>query len=105
MLVEPRQKLPPTDGLMGPARLLLFIQIPLVLAIRYAYTWPGSMSNAAPLRKLRTTAAAPAACGVAALVPVNTWVAVALALLAVSTLVGATRSGLIRPSGAGPRPE
>jgi hypothetical protein len=46
----------------------------------------------------------PAACAVAALVPPNTWVAVSLCELPVSTFVGACTSGLTRPSEVGPKP-
>src|SRR5262249_10506915 len=50
-------------------------------------------------------AVAPAALGVAALVPVNSCSAVSDTLLAANTFVGPRMSGLTRPSDVGPRPE
>ena len=54
--------------------------------------------------KLRVSAPAPAAYGVAPLVPVKICCAVAEAVLAVSVRLGVWTSGLKRPSAAGPRP-
>src|SRR6266508_2657926 len=90
----PHQAHPFVGSWIGPA--------PLVLLNGYgcwperiscAYTWPGSMLKLEPRSQLRSSAAAPAAYGVAPLVPPNERKAVSEALLAVSVLVGAWMSG------------
>src|SRR4029450_12757840 len=70
-----------------------------------AYTCPGSTSALPPRTMVRSPAAAPPDSAVAALVPPKVPRPVPAGpwkLLAVSTLVGATTSGLMRPSPVGP---